>query len=167
MQTFRLQPLTQVWTFERRGLPRRDSQILERTDHQIALLLRPPDTLLGLRQMGYLAGVVLRIVQVGDACPYQGSQPLCHVVKSRPRYTIQGIAMLRLIGLVIAGLPCLAWFVDSPWNLAFGLLPPYWPAKAFWVANDHGMWWPYLLGGIVFSATVAWPLLRRFIAKNT
>lgn len=80
---------------------------------------------------------------------------------------IQGIAMLRLIGLVIAGLPCLAWFVDSPWNLAFGLLPPYWPAKAFWVANDHGMWWPYLLGGIVFSATVAWPLLRRFIAKNT
>ncbi len=75
--------------------------------------------------------------------------------------------MLRLLGLVIAGLPCLAWFVDSPWNLAFGLLPPYWPAKAFWVANDHGMWWPYLLGGIVFSATVAWPLLRRFIAKNT
>ncbi|MGB0971087.1 MAG: ABC transporter permease, partial [Mycobacterium sp.] len=33
---------------------------------------------------------------------------------------IQGIAMLRLLGLVIAGLSCLAWFVDSPWNLAFG-----------------------------------------------
>lgn len=80
---------------------------------------------------------------------------------------IQGIAMLRLLGLVIAGLPCLAWFVDSPWNLAFGVLPPYWPAKAFWVANDHGVWWPYLLGGIVFSAAAAWPLLRRFIAKNT
>ena len=80
---------------------------------------------------------------------------------------IQGIAMLRLLGLVIAGLPCLAWFVDSPWNLAFGLLPPYWPAKAFWVANDHGMWWPYLLGGVVFSTAAAWPLLRRFIAKNT
>lgn len=80
---------------------------------------------------------------------------------------IQGIAMLRLLGLVIAGLSCLAWFVDSPWNLAFGVLPPYWPAKAFWVANDHGMWWPYLLGGIVFSAAAAWPLLRRFIAKNT
>ncbi|PRC60677.1 fluoroquinolone transporter permease, partial [Mycobacterium sp. ITM-2017-0098] len=47
---------------------------------------------------------------------------------------IQGIAMVRLLGIVIAGLPCLPWFVDSAWNLAFGLLPPYWAAKAFWVA---------------------------------
>ncbi|PRC54963.1 fluoroquinolone transporter permease, partial [Mycobacterium sp. ITM-2017-0098] len=47
---------------------------------------------------------------------------------------IQGIALVRLLGIVIAGLPCLPWFVDSAWNLAFGLLPPYWAAKAFWVA---------------------------------
>ncbi|GJF08428.1 fluoroquinolones export permease Rv2686c/MT2760 [Mycolicibacterium cyprinidarum] len=80
---------------------------------------------------------------------------------------IQGIAMVRLLGIVIAGLPCLPWFVDSAWNLAFGVLPPYWAAKAFWVASDHGTWWPYLLGGLVYNLIVIWPLLRRFIAKNT
>lgn len=80
---------------------------------------------------------------------------------------IQGIAMVRALGMLIAGLPCLPWFIDSGWNLAFGVLPPYWAAKAFWVASDHGTWWPYLVGGVVYNVAVAWPLFRRFVAKNT
>lgn len=80
---------------------------------------------------------------------------------------IQGIAMVRALGMLIAGLPCLPWFIDSPWNLAFGVLPPYWAAKAFWIASDGGTWWPYLLGGVAFNLAVAWPLFRRFVAKNT
>lgn len=80
---------------------------------------------------------------------------------------IQGIAMVRALGMLIAGLPCLPWFIDSAWNLAFGVLPPYWAAKAFWVAGDHGTWWPYLLGGVAYNLAIAWPLLRRFIAKNS
>lgn len=79
---------------------------------------------------------------------------------------IQGLAAVRGLGMLIAGLPCLPWFIDSGWNLAFGLLPPYWAAKAFWVASDHGTWWPYLLGGIVYNLAIAWPLFRRFLAKN-
>jgi fluoroquinolone transport system permease protein len=80
---------------------------------------------------------------------------------------IQGIAMVRALGMLIAGLPCLPWFIDSGWNLAFGVLPPYWAAKAFWVASDHGTWWPYLVGGVAYNLAVAWPLFRRFVAKNT
>lgn len=80
---------------------------------------------------------------------------------------IQGIAMVRALGMLIAGLPCLPWFIDSAWNLAFGVLPPYWAAKAFWVASAHGTWWPYLLGGVVYNLAIAWPLFRRFLAKNT
>lgn len=80
---------------------------------------------------------------------------------------IQGIAMVRALGMLIAGLPCLPWFIDSPWNLAFGVLPPYWAAKAFWIASDGGTWWPYLLGGVAINLAVAWPLFRRFVAKNT
>lgn len=80
---------------------------------------------------------------------------------------IQGIAMVRALGMLIAGLPCLPWFIDSAWNLAFGVLPPYWAAKAFWVATGHGMWWPYLLVGGIYNVAVAVPLLRRFMAKNT
>ena len=80
---------------------------------------------------------------------------------------IQGIAMVRALGMLIAGLPCLPWFIDSAWNLAFGVLPPYWAAKAFWVASDNGTWWPYILVGVVYNVAVAWPLFRRFVAKNT
>jgi fluoroquinolone transport system permease protein len=79
---------------------------------------------------------------------------------------IQGIAMVRALGMLIAGLPCLPWFIDSAWSLAFGVLPPYWAAKAFWVASDHGTWWPYLLVGVVYNLAVAWPLFHRFLAKN-
>jgi hypothetical protein len=28
--------------------------------------------------------------------------------------------------MLISGLPCLPWFAHSGWNLAFGVLPPYW-----------------------------------------
>jgi fluoroquinolone transport system permease protein len=80
---------------------------------------------------------------------------------------IQGIAMIRALGMLIAGLPCLPWFIDSAWNLAFGVLPPYWAAKAFWVASDHGTWWPYLVVGAVYNIAVAWPLFRRFLAKTS
>ena len=80
---------------------------------------------------------------------------------------IQGIAMIRALGMLMAGLPALPWFIDSAWNLAFGVLPPYWAAKAFWVASEHGTWWPYLLVGVVYNLAVAWPLFRRFVAKNT
>ena len=80
---------------------------------------------------------------------------------------IQGLAAIRALGMLIAGLPCMPWFIHSGWNLAFGVLPPYWAAKAFWVASDHGTWWPYLLGGVVYNLAVAWPLVRRFLAKHT
>jgi fluoroquinolone transport system permease protein len=80
---------------------------------------------------------------------------------------VQGIAMVRVLGMLVAGLPCLPWFIDSAWNLAFGVLPPYWAAKAFWVASDGGAWWPYLLVGVLYNVAVAWPLFRRFHAKNT
>lgn len=80
---------------------------------------------------------------------------------------IQGIAMVRALGMLIAGLPCLPWFIDSAWNLAFGVLPPYWAVKAFWVASEHGTWWPYLVGGVLYNVAVAWPLFRRFLARNS
>jgi fluoroquinolone transport system permease protein len=80
---------------------------------------------------------------------------------------IQGLAAIRGLGMLIAGLPCLPWFIHSSWSLAFGVLPPYWAAKAFWVASDHGTWLPYVVVGVVYNLAVGWPLFRRFVAKNT
>ncbi len=79
---------------------------------------------------------------------------------------IQGLAMVRALGMLIAGLPCLPWFIHSSWNLAFGVLPPYWAAKAFWVAGDGGMWWPYLLAGFGYNLAVGWLLFRRFLTRR-
>ncbi len=78
---------------------------------------------------------------------------------------IQGLAVVRGLGMLIAGLPCLPWFVPSGWNLAFGVLPPYWAAKAFWVADGNGAWWPYLIAGVVYNLAIAWALFGRFRAK--
>jgi fluoroquinolone transport system permease protein len=80
---------------------------------------------------------------------------------------IQGLAAVRGLGMLIAGLPCLPWFIHSSWNLAFGVLPPYWAAKAFWVASEHGTWWPFLLAGAAYNIAIAWPLFCRFVAKST
>lgn len=79
---------------------------------------------------------------------------------------IQGLAVVRALGMLIAGLPCLPWFIPSAWGFAFGVLPPFWAAKAFWVASDHGTWWPYVVIGALYNLLVAWLLLRRFLAKN-
>ncbi|WP_286672054.1 ABC transporter permease [Mycolicibacterium gadium] len=111
-------------------------------------------------------GLIGALVPIGLLAGMSGVVTLLLIV-SLASNKIQGLAMLRVVGMLIAGLPCLPWFIDSAWNLAFGVLPPYWAAKAFWVANDHGTWWPYLLCGAIYNVAVAWPLFRRFVAKNT
>lgn len=110
-------------------------------------------------------GVVPALVPIGllAGCSAVVTMLLIVVVANNK---IQGIATLRALGMLIAGLPCLPWFIDSAWNLSFGVLPPYWAAKAFWVASAHGTWWPYLLVGFAYNALVGLPLFGRFVARN-
>lgn len=79
---------------------------------------------------------------------------------------IQGLAVLRGLGMLVAGLPCLPWFVDSAWGFAFGVLPPYWPSKAFWLASAGEAWWPYLVVGLVYNTALAGVLGRRFSRRE-
>ena len=111
-------------------------------------------------------GLVPALIPIGLLAGLSGVVTLLLIV-SLASNKIQGIAVVRALGMLIAGLPCLPWFIDSAWNLAFGVLPPYWAAKAFWVASAHGIWWPYVLVGVVYNLAVAYPLFRRFLAKNT
>jgi fluoroquinolone transport system permease protein len=111
-------------------------------------------------------GLILALVPIGLVAGLSAVVTLLLIV-SVASNKIQGIAMVRALGMLIAGLPCLPWFIDSAWNLVFGVLPPYWAAKAFWVASDHGTWWPYLLAGAAYNILIAWPLFRRFLAKDT
>ncbi|MCB0925284.1 MAG: ABC transporter permease [Mycobacterium sp.] len=115
---------------------------------------------------GILApGLALPLIPIGVLAGLSAVVTLLMIV-AVANNKIQGIAMVRALGMLIAGLPSLAWFVDSGWNLAFGVLPPYWAAKAFWVAAAHGTWWPYLLVGVVYNLGVGWLLFRRFRAHH-
>ncbi len=46
-----------------------------------------------------------------------------------------------------------AYFIPEPWQWLAGIYPPYWAAKAYWVAQSGGITWPlWALGAPVASA---------------
>lgn len=110
-------------------------------------------------------GVLPALIPIGILSGLSGVVTLLLVI-AFANNKIQGLAAVRALGMLIAGLPCLPWFIHSNWGYAFGVLPPFWAAKAFWVASDHGTWWPYIAIGAMYNLAVAWVLLRRFLAKS-
>lgn len=81
---------------------------------------------------------------------------------------VQGFALMKAAG-VVNWPPILAWFVAGPWQLAFGVVPTYWPARLYW--SLEGGAWAVGPGTLVIQALVgvAYPALlivlfhRRFI----
>jgi ABC-type Na+ efflux pump permease subunit len=66
-----------------------------------------------------------------------------------------------LIGLAVFTVPVIPFFIlDSPWQLAFGVIPAYWPVRAFWSAFDGGSYWPYVVVGLLYNAALVGALLR-------
>jgi fluoroquinolone transport system permease protein len=88
------------------------------------------------------------------------------VMSALGRNKIEGLAVMRVIGLAVFTVPMIPFFIlDSPWQLAFGVLPPYWPVRAFWSAYDGGTYWPYVAVGLLYNAAVAVALLRVVIKR--
>jgi fluoroquinolone transport system permease protein len=77
---------------------------------------------------------------------------------------VEGLALMKVLSIFMLG-PLAAYFVGSSWQLLFGLLPTYWPAKAFWVAGEGGNFWPYVLAGLAYALLLISLLLRRFRQK--
>lgn len=75
--------------------------------------------------------------------------------------TVEGLAVIRAIGVLLFGLPLIPWWLDSPAQILFGLLPTYWPAKAFWLAAAGTSYWPYIIGGLAYNSALVYLLLRR------
>lgn len=78
------------------------------------------------------------------------------------RNKVQGFALMKAAG-VINWPPAIAWFVNSDWQLAFGVCPTYWPARFYWglEASQSGAW-IYMLVGLVYLVLVVALLQRRF-----
>lgn len=79
---------------------------------------------------------------------------------------VQGFAIAKFVGVagwIILG----AWFVSEPWQWLFGLFPPYWISKAYWmILEGRSLWWAVLLVGIVYQAIAIWFLARLFSQRT-
>ena len=77
---------------------------------------------------------------------------------------VQGFALLKGAG-VLTWPPVFAWFIASPWQVAIGLDPLYWPLKLFWMLEAGA---PrvalYFLAGLGYQGLLIALLLRRFKA---
>lgn len=75
---------------------------------------------------------------------------------------VQGFALMKGIGSVALS-PVIAFFIQLPWQLLFGIVPAYWPVKVYWMlsAGEPGVWL-YLIVGLVYQVFLIALLLRRF-----
>jgi len=75
---------------------------------------------------------------------------------------VQGFALMKLAGLPLL-LPTFAFFVDTAWEYAFGIIPTYWPMKVYWMleAGEPGIW-PVVFVAVAYQLILTWVLLRRF-----
>ena len=75
---------------------------------------------------------------------------------------VQGFALLKGVGVLVWP-PVIAWFVSSPWQVAFGIDPLYWPLKLFWMLEaGEPRAWLYFLAGLTYQSLLIAILLRRF-----
>jgi len=77
---------------------------------------------------------------------------------------VQGFALIKLSGIVLL-LPTFAFFIQSPWELAFGLLPTYWLMKVYWLLESgQSDVWMYVLVASIYQSVGIGALVRRFDA---
>ena len=75
---------------------------------------------------------------------------------------VQGFALAKATGILV--MPAIAaWFVPLPWQFLVGIVPTYWPLKAYWIlqaGHPHG--WIYVLIAVAYFGGLMLWLSRRF-----
>lgn len=75
---------------------------------------------------------------------------------------VQGLALTKFVGTAGFLIP-LAWFTPEPFQFLFGLFPPYWISKAYWLALAGNPWWLAAWAtGILLQTALIVLLTRRF-----
>lgn len=78
------------------------------------------------------------------------------------RNKVQGFALMKVTGLISMP-PLAAWFIQSGWEIAFGLFPTYWPLKLFWLLEaGQGQVGVFFLLGMAYQALILAGLLRWY-----
>lgn len=156
----------------------------EKDDDTLTALRVTPISISGYALYKGGAAVVLSFVYVLVALPLTGLLPasllpavapsavlsglmapiFALVIATFAANKVEGLALMKVLSIFMLG-PLAAYFVGSSWQLLFGLLPTYWPAKAFWVAGEGGNFWPHVLAGLAYALLLISLLLRRFRQK--
>ncbi|HEV2147613.1 MAG TPA: hypothetical protein VGR37_09450 [Longimicrobiaceae bacterium] len=75
---------------------------------------------------------------------------------------VQGFALTKATGVLLIA-PLVAYFVESGWRWALGVVPTFWPAVTYWAFREaEGSAWAYLGIGIAYQLLLLLLLLRRF-----
>ncbi len=75
---------------------------------------------------------------------------------------VQGLAMFKIVNVVTLA-PLAALFIEEPWQYLMGIVPLYWPARAFWqLADGDSTYWVSVAIAIATEGAVLALLLRRF-----
>lgn len=75
---------------------------------------------------------------------------------------IQGLALTKFVATAGFLIP-LAWFTPEPFQFLFGLFPPYWVSKAYWLALEgNPLWLGALALSVVLQGAAIVMLSRRF-----
>ena len=84
------------------------------------------------------------------------------------RNKVQGLALTKAWGPFLA-LPVLAWFVPKPWQWLFGILPTFWPAKAYWLLLENEPLALHLALGVgcsLFFIGTLWLFFQRRVVNT-
>jgi fluoroquinolone transport system permease protein len=77
---------------------------------------------------------------------------------------VQGFALMKGSNLVLV-LPLGVWLLPPGWAWVLGVVPTYWPARAYWVLLEgSGGAWAYLAVGVLYQGVLIVLLLRRLVA---
>ena len=83
-----------------------------------------------------------------------------------PDNKVEAFAHMKLVS-VAGAVPLGAYFLPLPWQYLACLFPPFWAAKAWWVAEAGGSSWPlWLLGGALTTGALLVWLSGRFQAAG-
>jgi fluoroquinolone transport system permease protein len=76
---------------------------------------------------------------------------------------VEGFAVMKGAGVLLIG-PLASFFIPRPWDLLMGVLPTYWPIKAYFaaVAGSMGLFWAAVMVSLLYPPACVVLLYRRF-----
>jgi len=112
-----------------------------------------------LANLGSLPADSLMITALASA---PMSPMLALFLASQAQNKVQGFALMKLVGILLFS-PIGAFFINSNWEFAFGILPTYWPMKVYWTleAGEPHVW-IYFAVAVIYQSLVTWFFIRRF-----